>query len=158
MFIYLSMYRNKENASAVFTDRDASWQPNSVKRNKADIIASLRDPIYIKFKTRQKELLVLGRKAVVIAGCGERWVEGDFSGDDGFVLLLGHGWFSWWRSTWLGVHSTECLCMPAPHHQQGSLKKILSYFIQTGTYPELSVGSEVTQNFWAVFGSLYLPQ
>ena len=68
VFIHPSMYRNKENTSAVFTNRDASRQPNSVKRNKADIVVSLHDPIYIRFKARQKESMALGRKAVVIAG------------------------------------------------------------------------------------------
>lgn len=70
MFIYPSMYRNKENTNATLTNRDESQQPNSVKRNKPDIIVSLHDPLYIKFKARQKESMALGRKAVVIAGCG----------------------------------------------------------------------------------------
>lgn len=44
----------------------------------------------MKFKDRQKESMVLRRKAVAIAGRGARGMEGarDFSGDDSFVLFL----------------------------------------------------------------------
>lgn len=51
--------------------------------------------ILIKFKARQKESMALGRKAVVIAGCGGKVDGKGLLGNDGLVLLLGHGWFSW---------------------------------------------------------------
>lgn len=52
-------------------------------------------PFTSSSKPGKRSLWLWEEKQWSLLDVGERWMERDFLGNDGLVLLLGHGWFSW---------------------------------------------------------------